>query len=157
MITIRSNIDVVSENLLKRIKILNDPRPLLRPVAVDVLSMMTERIHEEGRAADGSQIGTYNNRYLKLRQKKPYNRTSDSRIVVSLTRRLENDWGVIATEKGWGIGFLNRQKGTKKEPVSGDKMSFVEANKNKKIAALTKEEKEYAIKKLNIELKKVFE
>lgn len=115
----------------------------MRPVALDVLDMMTERIHEEGKAADGSQIGEYNNRYLKLREKK-YNRTADKKIIVSLTRRLKNDWGVLATERGWGIGFLNKQKGKKTEPVSSDKMKYVEEMKNKKIAKLSDAELQFA-------------
>lgn len=147
MITVKININVVSERLVKRLSVLQNPKPLLRPVAEDVLSMMTERIHEEGKAADGGQIGTYNNNYLKLRQGKKYNRTSDKKIIVSLTRRLENDWGVISTDKGYGIGFLNRQKGTAKEPVSSDKMKYVEAQKSKKIAALTDSERNYAMTK----------
>ena len=148
MLTIKTNIQVVGSKLLKKLAILRDPKPLLRPVALDVLSLMTERIHEKGNAADDSPIGSYNSNYLKLRQKKPFNRTDDKKIIVSLTRRLENDWGVIATERGWAIGFLNKQKGTKDHIVSSDKMKFVEEKKNKKIASLSKSEKEYAINKI---------
>lgn len=42
--------------------------------------------------------------------KKPrvnYNRSSDTKVIISLTRQLENDWSVIATEKGYGVGFKN--------------------------------------------------
>lgn len=111
----------------------------IRPVVLTVMSKMTERIHEEGIAADGSQIGTYSSNYLKLRQKK-YQRTSDKKVIVSLTRQTENSWAMTPTERGWGIGFLNKD--------SAQKMQWVEEQKGKKIAQLTTEEKDYAIKEI---------
>ncbi len=136
-----------SPDFVKRIGGLLDVNKFIKTGAFDALSQMTERIHEKGEAADGSGIGTYTNNYLKLRQKKPYNRTADSKIIVSLTRRLENDWGVIETDKGnWAIAFLNRQKGTKTDITSGDKMRFVEDSSGKTIAALSKAETEQLVK-----------
>lgn len=147
IIAVKTNLGDVSKRLSEKITALKS-KDVTRPIATEVLDMMTERIHEEGKAADGSQIGTYNNRYLKLRKKK-YNRTGDKKIIVSLTRRLENDWGVISTERGWGIGFLNKQKGKKGEPVSQDKMKYVEEQKGKKIARLTEQEKQFATELIN--------
>lgn len=145
----------------------------MRPVAVDVLNLMTQRIHEEGRAADDKPIGTYSPAYMKVRtgnyrnstrykrgtkagkakdagvytrgknKGKPrpkYNRTNDTKIIVSLTRQLENDWAVIGTQKGYGIGFNN--------PFNAQKMKWVEERKDKKIAALTPGERAYAIEKV---------
>src|SRR5688572_4831161 len=105
-ITIRTNIGEVSERILSKLQILKDKEYLLRPICFDVIDLMTQRIHNRGQASDGNTIGTYNNRYLELRQKK-HNRSSDPKIIVSLTRQLENDWNVIGTEKGYGVGFLN--------------------------------------------------
>ncbi len=136
-----------SPDFVKRIGGLLEVNKFIKTGAFDALSQMTERIHEKGEAADGSGIGTYTNNYLKLRQKKPYNRTADSKIIVSLTRRLENDWGVIQTDKGnWAIAFLNRQKGTKTDITSGEKMQYVEDSSGKKIAALSKPETEQLVK-----------
>lgn len=132
---IKIDTKVFTDSLKKKL----DAKALLRPVAFDVLSMMTERIHEEGKDANDSKIGTYNASYLKLRQKK-YKRTSDPTIIVSLTRQLENDWSVLPTEKGWGIGFKNGK--------NYQKMRWVEANKDKKIASLTDKERSYAMQKL---------
>lgn len=170
MITIRTNINVVAASIIEKLKRISDPSTLLRPVAIDVMNMMTERIHEKGIAADGNPIGTYSPAYMKVRtgnyknstrykggknagktkdagvfsrgtnKGKPrpkYNRTNDTKIVVSLTRQLENDWAVIGTTKGYGIGFNN--------PLSIQKMRWVEEKKDKKIAALTTDEKTYAI------------
>lgn len=136
-----------SPDFVKRIGGLLDVNKFIKTGAFDALSQMTERIHQKGEAADGSGIGTYTNNYLKLRQKKPYNRTADSKIIVSLTRRLENDWGVIQTDKGnWAIAFLNRQKGTKTDITSGEKMQYVEESSGKTIAALSKAETEQLVK-----------
>lgn len=187
MISIRTNLGDVSLRLIDKLTALK-AKDITRPVATDVLDMMQERIHEEGKAADGSQIGTYSNSYMKIRtgnyrnsdrakkgkskgslknagvytkgknkgkERPKYNRTDDTKIIVSLTRRLENDWGVIPTDKGWGIGFLNKQKGTKKEPVSSDKMKYVEAKKKKKIAGLTAQEKQFAIERFKEEVDEI--
>jgi hypothetical protein len=35
-----------------------------------------------------------------------YNRGSDTKIIISLTRQLENSYTIVATEKGYTIGFL---------------------------------------------------
>jgi hypothetical protein len=139
VIRVKTNISVVSSSLLNKIAVLKNPQQFLRPVAIDALALMTERIHEEGKAADGSPIGTYSNNYLKLRQGK-YKRNGDTKITVSLTRQLENTWSVIATTNGWGIGFTN--------VTNAQKLKWVEEQKSKKIGALTTKEKEYAITKL---------
>lgn len=72
----------------------------------------------------------------KLNSARPsYNRSSDTKIIVSLTRQLENDWNVIATDEGYGIGFLN--------PLNFQKARWVEANKGKKIFSLSPSEQQY--------------
>lgn len=136
---IRTNIKIVSDSILKKLKILQDREHLLRPVAFDIIALMTERIHQDGKASDDSQIGTYSNRYLRLRENK-YKRSSDTKVIVSLTRQLENDWSVIATEKGYGIGFLN--------PLNFQKAGWVEDTKDKTIFKLSKAERDHATKRL---------
>lgn len=131
-------INVASTINLEKYRILQNPKELLRPVAFDVLALMEERIHEQGKAANGSPIGTYNNDYLRLRQRK-HKRSADTKIIVSLTRQLQNDWSVLATPNGWGIGFKNSH--------NADKMKWVEAIKKKKIAILSPYEKTYAVNK----------
>lgn len=138
-------INVTSTLNIEKYRILQNPKQLLRPVAFDVLALMEERIHEQGKAANGSQIGTYNNDYLKLRQAK-HKRSADTKIIVSLTRQLQNDWSVLATPNGWGIGFKNSH--------NADKMKWVEAIKKKKIAVMSPYEKSYAVDKFQRELNK---
>ncbi|MBA3830066.1 MAG: hypothetical protein H0X33_14085 [Taibaiella sp.] len=118
---------------------LKDREYLLRPVAFGVLDLMTKRIHHEGKASDGQQIGQYSTGYLAERQK--YNRGSDPTVIISFTRQLENDYSVVATDKGYGIGFLNKH--------NFDKSQWVQGRYKKKIFELTGIEKKYALDYIN--------
>lgn len=178
-LTIKTNLDLVLSNLGQSLKAIMDPNYLLRPVAIEVLPMMTERIHKEGKASDGGQIGTYSKGYLALRsgqfkntqtfkkgakkgqqknagfitkrggeniesfkiKREQYNRGSDPKIIVSLTRQLENNWSVLETPNGYGIGFTN--------PFNADKLRWVEEMKDKVISNLTTEEIDYAFDRIN--------
>jgi hypothetical protein len=138
-LTINTNLEQVMTNLGKSLETIFNNDYLLRPVAIEVLPMMTERIHQEGKASDGSQIGTYSNSYLKYREKNK--RGSDPKVIVSLTRQLENDWSVLETPKGYGIGFTNS--------FNADKLRWVEDVKKKEIGALTQTEIDYAFERIN--------
>lgn len=133
-IKVNTNLAEVSANIQRKLERIKDKEYLLRPVCFDLLELMKVRIHEKGQNSSGSQIGTYNIAYLRERQKK-YKRDSSSKIIVSLTRQLENDWSVIATEKGYGIGFKN--------PFNLKKARWVEVKKGL-IFSLTHQENKYA-------------
>ena len=78
---------------------------LARNIAQMLLGDMRERIHEQGKKTDGSQLGSYNNQYLKTRVRK-YNRTASRRVILSLTRQMENDWSIIPLGNAtYGLGF----------------------------------------------------
>lgn len=183
MVTVKLNIAPVVDLIKAKIEKLQDREYLLRPVAFDVIDLMTKRIHIEGGASDGSQIGTYSKGYMVLRTGKyknsttnsggitdagvftdrairlnkktgvftgeekvgkarqNYNRSSDTKVVVSLTRQLENDWSVIATRRGYGIGFKNS--------FNFQKARWVEKIKGKVIFNMTSGELKYAIDKVN--------
>lgn len=172
MITVQTNIDIVSTALLKKLEVLRDPKPLLRPVAIDVLNLMTERIHEQGKAADDSQIGTYSVGYLRFRSTN--GRGSDSKVIASFTRQLSSALNVTATDNGWGIGvlvtgrnaidnFLNKtnkakgkgftlkpgvvkdKQGAKRVMTNNDLIPFLEKKYKKKIWSPSQSEKDYAI------------
>lgn len=138
--TIKSNIKVVSGRIKQQLQQLKNKEYLLRPVAIEVIPLMTERIHQNGQASDNGQIGTYNNAYLRFRQAK-YKRDSSNKVIVSLTRQLESDWSVIATQNGYGIGFTN--------PFNLQKARWVEGNKGKVIFNLTQSEQQYAVERIN--------
>lgn len=135
-ITLKTNIGVVTEAIRKRLEVLKNKDYLIRPVCFDVIDLMTKRIHIDGKDSSDSQIGTYSKGYMAERKRN--NRSADSKIIVSLTRQLENDWSVIATDRGYGIGFLNS--------FNLNKARWVEQNKGKKIFSLSQGEKDHALK-----------
>lgn len=139
-LVIKTNLDQVLSNLGQSLKTIMDHNYLLRPVAIEVLPMMTERIHKEGKASDGGQIGTYSNNYLKYARKKA-GRGQSPVIIVSLTRQLENNWSVLETTNGYGIGFTN--------PFNADKLRWVEEIKDRVISNLTTQEIDYAFDRIN--------
>lgn len=139
-LTIKTNLNQVLSNLGQSFATIFDKNYLLRPVAIEVLPMMTQRIHQEGKASDGGQIGAYSNNYLKYARAKA-GRGKDTKVIVSLTRQLENNWSVLETQKGYGIGFTN--------PFNADKLRWVEEVKDKVISNLTTEEIDYAFERIN--------
>lgn len=139
-IGVKTNIASITGELNSKLKRLTDKDYLLRPVCFDLIDLMTNRIHNRGNAADDSPIGTYSRGYLAVRQKK-YNRSSDNKVIVSLTRQLENDWSVIATANGYAIGFLNQ--------FNLQKARWVESIKEKRIFQLSQQEQDYATNRLN--------
>jgi hypothetical protein len=82
---------------------------LLRGAASTLLGNMKHRIHQEGKDSDGNQIGTYTPSYLKRRQGKPFNRTADPNVILSLTGKMENNFIIGATANGYGLGFTNEK------------------------------------------------
>lgn len=165
MITIKTNISLVTTGLLKKLEILKNPNPLLRPVAIDVMVLFSDRIFEEGKAADGSSLGTYSNSYLRLREAN--GRGIDSKKKETFTRQLQKSYDVVGTSTGgWAIAvvvdqrlptdnFLNKKnksKGkahTKVSKVTNRQiMAYQEEQVGKKIFKLSPTEKEYAINKL---------
>jgi hypothetical protein len=130
------NIASTMPGLTAKMRAAFNEREHLRAVATNVMAIMTVRIHEDGNASDNTPIGTYSKAYLAKR-KNHYNRNSDSKVIVSLTRQLENDWAVIATKQGWGVGFNN--------PFNAQKFRWVEDAKGVKIGNLTSDEKEIAL------------
>jgi hypothetical protein len=130
---ITSNIPFVIGNILAKFRELDNPETVSRAAAVAVLPEFRNRIHVDGKKSDGSAIGTYSNSYLKLRQKPPYNRTSDPDVIASLTRQLENGYVLKATENGYTIGNAS--------PYNDEKIKHLE-NQYGEIFQLTESEKE---------------
>ena len=76
--------------------------------------------------------GVYTRGAQKGQPRKKYNRTSDTKVILSLTRQMENDMVPIPTETGYGIGYTN--------PFNKTKALWQEATYNKKIWSLTPDE-----------------
>lgn len=133
--TTTTNFDKV---LLDLEALLNDvlKKEVTFQVANGMLAPVKERIHSEGKAGDGSEIGQYKNTYLNYRLKQ--NRTSDTKIILSLTRQMENDFSVQAVgQNAYGLGYNNEE--------NYNKAKYNDKRWNKEIFVLTKEEEEKAV------------
>lgn len=171
MISVKTNINVINTSLIQKLKALQNPRPLLRQVATNVLPLMVERIHEKGEDVNGQSLGGYSNRYLKFRQEN--GRGGSDKKKESFTRQLGKSLDTVANERGWCIGILtngrlpmnnflnkkNKAKGkpyTKKSSVTNSEIiKFQEEQTGKRIWGLSKTEKEYAINNLKDLVSKV--
>lgn len=129
----------IGAGVLAKLNGLN-PESLMRPIAFDLVALMTERIHDNGVGSDGALIKAegYSSSYLRTRQTK-YNRTSDPKVIISLTRQLENDWSVVQINGGYGIGFKN--------PFNYQKAGWMHDLFGDRIFHLSKPEREYAVKR----------
>lgn len=155
MISITTNIVQVSAKLAKRIAaVASQPvmDALSREIAFHTVGQMRTRIHEKGQDSSGAPIGTYSPQYMRVRQdelpakfvkgirkgktRPKYNRTGDPKVILSLTRQMENDMsaGPIKTTDGYGIGF--------KDSHNYDKSQWNEATYKKPIFSLTEQEKD---------------
>lgn len=112
----------------------------LRAVCLSMLPVVHDRIHVNGKAADGSPIGIYSDLYLKYTRPKN-NRGTDPKVILSLTRQMENDFSVVADGSRYGLGFKNE--------VNAQKSEWAEQTYKKKIYSLTNEEKEQAVNAAN--------
>lgn len=101
---ITSNIPFVIGTILSKFRELDNPETISRAAALAVLPELHNRIHVEGLNSKGAKIGTYSNSYMKVRER--YNRTADKNVVASLTRQLENNYTLKATENGYTIDNL---------------------------------------------------
>lgn len=193
MASITTNISTVLGKLVSNFELLANKEYLLRPLAIETIPLMKERIHIEGKDSSGKQIGTYSSEYMKVRTgdygnsdrfkkgknagklknagtftkkgttfftqqdtetvtsrrafvkgnfgaRPKYNRSSDTKVIISLTRQLENDYAVVATDNGYGIGFNN--------PLNRNKATWVEETYKKIIFNLSAEEKKYITERI---------
>lgn len=139
MATVNIDFTLFRQGLQEIVELVKNNELTLRPVAVELVGIMHERIHDEGKASDGSRIGEYKSSYLKIREK--YKHRGDTKVILVLTRKLSNSWGAFATEKGYAVGFTD--DGAATGVTSLKKIGYAEENFNKKIGELTEDETEY--------------
>lgn len=78
--------------------------------ASTVMAVMRDRIHVQGRDSDGNMIGIYTPKYIKYTRNTPkYARGTDGKVILSLTRTMENAWSLFPIEGGTGIGFTTAE------------------------------------------------
>lgn len=130
---------------------------LVRTIASTLTGMMRDRVHVQGKDANENQIGTYSPKYMKVRTndfksakivrgvnkgqaRKKYNRTSDTKVILSLTRQMENDMAIcernpIKIPYGYAIGYQN--------DFNFEKLTWLEKKYKKQILTkLSKNEEE---------------
>lgn len=103
--TLTSNISTIVSGLIANIKQLDNPETVSRAAAAAVLPELRERIHERGEKPDGSQIGTYSNSYLRLRERE--GKGTDASVIISFTRALQNGYTLAATDDGYTIANIS--------------------------------------------------
>jgi len=157
MIAYNTNANQVLDVLEQDLKSLSGEQAdkIMREIAQALTAHMVVRVHQDGKAADGSKIGTYSPEYMKIRTgqtnqtkdkgkaRKKYNRTSDTTVILSLTRQMEMDLTTCEQNpakiaNGYAIGYQNN--------FNYDKAIWNEDRYNKKILTqLSKEEEALAL------------
>ena len=78
--------------------------------ATTLMAVMRDRIHVQGRDSNGAPIGVYTPKYIKYSRKKA-GRGTDSKVILSLTRQMENGYILVELpdNSGTGIGFSTHE------------------------------------------------
>jgi hypothetical protein len=144
----------VSQVIFNLQQLSTNTEPYMRAVVLVLAGEVRQRIHVDGKKANGSEIGKYSSGYLKLRsgdyansekhtkgakkgqnknagtftdrtirlnkqtgvftgedkvgkERPNYNRGSDPKVILSLTRQMEQDFVPIAEGDTYGLGFNN--------------------------------------------------
>jgi hypothetical protein len=130
MITVVTNFDRVISDRLDRLNNFDAQRMCLIQ-AEYIAGEWRKRIHMDGIAADGSQIGTYSDGYMKTRVSR-YHRTGDRRVIASLTRQMELNMTAFPTVNGAAVGYP--------DSYNYRKSQWVEKACKKRIFGLTDQE-----------------
>ncbi len=108
------------------------------------MAVRTGKFKSNGKVTKGKNKGEVRNGGVFTKgknkgQPRPnYNRTSDTKVVISLTRQMESDMSVLPVEEVFGIGYTNEDNALK--------VGYVEDTYKKKIFKLTKDERSEAIR-----------
>jgi hypothetical protein len=127
MLRIESNMDMVVNKVNLSLNAINVDE-MTRLQATTLLAQMRKRIHVRGVASDGRPIGTYSQSYLKHVRPK-HKRSGDSKVILSLTRAMENGMILFPITNGTAIGYatpelLQRARWQEKRPAYGARAIF---------------------------------
>lgn len=107
MLRVETNMDVVVSKMVANMSTI-DIDKMTRLQASSLLAMIRKRVHVEGRASDGAPIGNYSKHYRdRIRPK--YGRKEGSKVVLSLTRAMENGMVLTPITNGTGIAYLTKE------------------------------------------------
>lgn len=96
--TFSSNLPTVLSTVNMKLTALQGDE-MTRLQALSLTAVMKNRIFIEGKDSNGTQIGTYTPAYVKYTRKKA-GRGTDNKVIISLTRQLENGMSPRALETG---------------------------------------------------------
>lgn len=103
---IRSNMPAILNTISTKLSSIQVDQ-MTRIQASTLLAMLRVRIHQDGLDSQGNPIGTYSPSYIKYRS--GHKRGTDPRVILSLTRSMENSMELYPIENGTGIGFSTRE------------------------------------------------
>lgn len=106
MITIAANLESVMTQISQKLSAL-DVSKMTRLAASSLMAEIRQRVHVRGEASNGQPIGTYTKGYLNVRKK--HGRQEGSKVVLSLTRSMENAMILIPLPDGTGIGYTTAE------------------------------------------------
>ena len=132
-------------SLLKRMKTLENTRKAEIFMAQSMLAITSDRIFTKGKDSNNSEIGKYSLGYQKQRVKEGY--PNSSKVILQATRQMVNDWSVVPTRDGIGLGFKNQH--------NADKSGWVEDTYGKDIFKHTPQEIKTATARFNQAVKKI--
>lgn len=104
----------ISSNMVQVLNTVNlklsalDIERMTNTQATTLMAVMRDRIHVQGRDSNGAPIGTYSPKYIKYTRRKA-GRGTDSRVILSLTRQMENGYILVKLPNGTGIGFSTHE------------------------------------------------
>lgn len=135
-ITIRVNTKGLK--ISERIPSIEEKKIVLRDAASGVIHLMTQRIHIRGEKAAGGSIGTYSDRYMKVREA---NNRSDPKtpIIFALTEQLYRSWTAVGTDRGYGVGFQGEKRLGTEKTASGKNTENKKQVSNAELVGFLKE------------------
>lgn len=137
--------EIINTNHLRLLNIQRDEMTRLQ--AFSLLAVMKDRIHVQGKDSNGTQIGTYTPAYIKYVRKKE-GRGVDNKVILSLTRQLENGYQVEQIPNGYAITLRSNE--------DMQKARWCEETYRKPIFAPTAEERAMVIQIANDYIAKHF-
>lgn len=113
MISIKTNIGEVAGRLSAKFKTLlkgsEGYDKAQRAACFALAGDIRQRIHVDGKDANGSPIGSYSDSYMKIRKLNNRLEPQDKK-VLSLTRQLESGFTVVVNPSGqYGVGWLGNE------------------------------------------------
>lgn len=103
----------------------------------------SDKFVKGAKAGKNKNSGTHSKGKISGRPRPVFNRTADTKVILSLTREMENDMVAVPTEQGYGLGYQN--------PHNLEKAQWCEKTYGgrKILTGITEEEKELAYKEVN--------